>query len=276
MKYKSSLIVLIISGVLLVASLVVFMYSKNAFNVREAQARAKIAEVVLPIQLEERDLEKNRGNIRTSIMRQSQKDNNITKQGFVSIPELGILLPIFDDAYSEASLSDGANIVKTEDEKSKTLKSQIENYNVFYLAGHNYNDGVTAFSALQETMNDNYPYLVNGNPNSNDWLKGKKLYLADDEYIYEFEIGIQETISGNDWSIAKGDTKYSLKLISCLYPNSAYRIITNASLITKYSWGNVPLEVLNYFDLQRQSTNAYPAFTEQVEEGANGSAGGTR
>ena len=47
--------------------------------------------------------------------------------------------------------------------------------------------------------------------------------------------------------------------------------------IFSYSWKKVPNQVMQYFDLTKQKTNAHADwYNPGVEEGVNGDAGGTK
>lgn len=50
-----------------------------------------------------------RQQIASKISAQDQSAKGLTKQGFVAIPKLSILLPIYDNAYSAVALNVGAN-----------------------------------------------------------------------------------------------------------------------------------------------------------------------
>ena len=82
-------------------------------------------------------------------MKQTHANEGLTKQGFVSVPTVGILQPIFNNAYTNGGLNAGANYANRSevdpDGKNKP-KMGVGNYG---LASHNFNDGITGFSALQ-------------------------------------------------------------------------------------------------------------------------------
>lgn len=210
------------------------------------------------------------------IMYNSSK--GLQKQGFVAIPSVKILLPIYNDAYSENGLSYGASYAnRSEQDPTGKLIPHFGSGN-YGLAAHNFNDGKTGFSALQQRINDNHPYLSNDNQfGHSSWLNGQFVYLANGDAIYQYKIIDQYGTKSSDIGVLNQTRKSKLTIISCLFPNIANRIITVAVLSNKYSWQDAPDNVVALFNLQTQNTNARANwFNPGVEEGANGSMGGTK
>ncbi|EKZ0201723.1 sortase [Enterococcus faecium] len=251
-------------------------YTQNYLNVKDTIVVKERAHMYVPLE-EKRSITSERERIRNQIMKQTQLDNGLTKQGFISIPSLGILLPIFDKAYSEDSLKSGAsscNIIDPINHKISIPELGKGNYP---LAGHNFNDGKTAFSALQQSVNNDYPYIINGESSSNEntWLVGTPVYVANGKNIFKFEIGTQYLVAQDDISVLEQTAESKLSMISCLYPSTNFRIITPAFLVATYDWINAPDNIINNFDLQIQQTNAYSEFYfKGIEEGSNGNSGG--
>ncbi|WP_446863878.1 hypothetical protein [Leuconostoc citreum] len=91
--------------------------------------------------------------IQKMVMRKAQTEQRLKKQGFVSIPSQGILLPIYNDAYSTAGLNAGANYANRSQNDLEGDKIPIMGQRNYGLAAHNFNDGRTGFSRLQESTN---------------------------------------------------------------------------------------------------------------------------
>jgi sortase A len=198
------------------------------------------------------------------------------KQGFVAVPKLGILLPIYNDAYSEAGLNVGADYANFD----IVPKMGEKNY---ALAAHNFNNGVNGFSAMQNGHTDD-PYVINGESQDKVGVRnGIKVYMMDVTNIYEYTIYNQHAVHPNQVSVIDNDLlgpnkKPKLTIVSCLFPDyEEWRIITDAELTKTWTNANAPEEIINYFNLKIQKTNARASwFNPGVEEGANGDAGGTK
>lgn len=220
------------------------------------------------------DTKKNREHIRDMVMRDAT-NGKFKKQGFVSIPEKGILLPIYDDAYSNAGLNVGSayankDIIPVMGEKN------------YGLAAHNFDDGKTGFSSLQDGRT-NEPYLVNGKPQDKvSNLNGIKIYMMDENNIYQYTIYNQLLVKPEQFEVMNNDlltqdNKPKLTIVSCLFPDTSWRIITEGKLDKKWSIEKAPFKIVNYFNLEKQNTNARVSWWNPgVEEGANGDAGGTK
>lgn len=101
-----------------------------------------------------------RNKIRKQLMRKTQ--TGLQKQGFISIPVVGILEPIFDNAYSERGLRAGANYANRTQLVPDGEQVPVMGKGNYGLASHNFDDGLTGFSGLQQNYQDDSPYLVNG------------------------------------------------------------------------------------------------------------------
>ncbi|OIL91836.1 hypothetical protein ATX43_08795 [Oenococcus oeni] len=67
----------------------------------------------------------------------------------------------------------------------------------------------------------------------------------------------------------------TLTIISCLFPNINYRIITRATLLVKYPVLKAPKDLLKVFDMRINQTNAHVNWWNPgQEEGSNGDMGG--
>ncbi|KRN75301.1 hypothetical protein IV73_GL000464 [Weissella kandleri] len=218
-----------------------------------------------------------RQQVKKMVMRDQNPNDRFTKQGFVAIPSRAILLPIYDDAYSEQGLDLGADFANRTHEDSKGTKVPVMGQGNYGLAAHNFNDGQTGFSALQEHLNQNHPYIQNGRLNGSNWLNGNKIYLANADGIYEYVIRGQKTVQKDDVGVLDPSQNAQLTIISCLFPSTEYRIVTSADLVHNYSWETAPKQVIGYFNLKVQNTHARADwYNPGTEEGANGDAGGTK
>lgn len=243
------------------------LYSQNIFGIRGQQARATQIRRVVPLTHKRRTV-LNYERIRHQVMRPTHHKEGLSKQGFVSIPAVGILLPIFNQAYSRAGLAAGADYIAVKDQTPTMGQGN------YALAAHNYDDGRTGFSPLQQYLNKNEPYLVDGKAQEDHWLDQQFIYLANDSGIYAYQIVKQFIVGMDNVHVLEDSEKPTVMIITCLYPNDFYRIVTVGNIKATYTWQNVPDTILNYFDLQVQSTNAYGKQNPGIEEGTNGNAGG--
>ena len=189
------------------------------------------------------------------IMKQTQ--TGLKKQGIISIPRCNILLPIFNSAYTKKGLNAGANYAnRSETDPHGKIKPKMGEGN-YGIAAHNFNDGKTAFSALQQYTNRDFPYIVNGKPRVNEWLKGTDVYLANRTGIFRYKITYQELVTTKNIQILNPNKKPQLTLVSCLYPTDEYKIITKANLIKTYKWDSVPDKIIKFIDLTHKKTNAH-------------------
>ncbi|WP_439425091.1 class A sortase [Oenococcus alcoholitolerans] len=208
--------------------------------------------------------------IRKMIEWNPHKAQKKVKIGYVAIPSRRILLPIYVDPYSKSSLDIGAASLS-----GQTLGTNDN----FTLAAHNFNNGVTGFSSLQIKENSNSPYLVAGKTKKVDKLKNQPIFAADNKNIYIYRILSQSTVYKTDVSVMDSDRvidkKPTMTIISCLFPNIDYRIITKATLSKEYPILKAPKKILRVFDMRKNQTNAHVNwFNPGQEEGANGAGGG--
>lgn len=243
-------------------------YQKNWFNVHTIVNRTRQEKIVNTTKVDLSIKDSKRQKIRQSIMRQTQ--DGLIKQGFVSIPELAILQPIFNDAYSEKGLKAGANYAnRSENDPEGKIIPKMGQGN-YGLASHNFDDGMTGFSGLQQNYQRNEPYLVNGKTYDNDWLNDKPIYMANSQGVYEYRIEIQKLVDKNDVDILNNTKDPQVTIITCLFPDTNYRIITIGKLTHSYTWDNAPDDIVNYFNLEKQQTNAHTDwYNPGEEEGVN-------
>ena len=200
------------------------------------------------------------------------------KQGMVAIPSVKILLPIYNDAYSDKGLSYGAAYANRSENDPQGKHKPVFGIGNYGLAAHNFNDGKTGFSALQQKMNDNNPYVSNdGKLGQSQWLNNEQVYLANGGSIYIYQITGQKGVTSKDTSVLNQTNQAKLTIISCVFPNTDYRIITSAELVKTVSWADASDTEVSLFDLRKQNTNAHVNwFNPGPEEGANGVAGGMK
>ncbi|WP_439819429.1 class A sortase [Weissella paramesenteroides] len=216
-----------------------------------------------------------RNQVRQRLMRETQ--TGLKKQGYVSIPTVGILEPIFNDAYSEKGLQAGANYANRSQVDPTGKQVPVMGQGNYGLASHNFDDGLTGFSGLQQNYQNDAPYLVNGQQQTNNWLNHKAIYLANKDGIYEYRIKQQRLVKANDVNVLNPTKRAQVTIITCLFPSTSYRIITTGYLKKDYTWAKAPSRVVSYFDLTKQKTNAHVDwYNPGIEEGANGNAGGTK
>lgn len=249
----------------LASSIFYYSYTENIFGTKKTIQNSMM--------LFQKSDTVSRSTIKRMVMRNTT--TNLKKQGFISIPSLDILLPIYNDAYSNRGLNAGANYANRSEMDPEGLQIPKMGKGNYGLAAHNFNDGITGFSSLQEKRNNDLPYLINGKTGTSHWLKGTKVYMADEVGIYEYQILKQTVVLKTNVSVLnpKGDTR--LTIISCLFPSTEYRIITIALLDNSYSWETAPASIVNLFNLHVKNTNARANWWNPgTEEGANGDHGG--
>lgn len=198
------------------------------------------------------------------------RDEKAQKIGYVAVPSQHILLPIYVNPYSNQTLALGAASVK-----GQKLGLQ-SNYS---LAAHNFNNHVTGFSPLQLTENRNAPYLTSSGTHDVHGLDGIKVYAADAQNLYVYKVVVQNTVYKDKVSVMDPantvNKQPTITIISCLFPNINYRIITRAVLSQKYPLMQAPKALLRIFDMRVNQTNAHVNwFNPGQEEGANGAMGG--
>ena len=243
-------------------------YQENTLNIRGTIQREELKQRVKVSN--EKITQPERQAIVDRVMKETHRDEGLHKQGFVSMPLLGILQPIFDNAYSEVGLDAGANYANRTVDDPDGDQVPVMGQGNYGLASHNFNDGKTGFSALQERLNQDAPYLVDGQLKGSDWLNGQPIYMANRSGIYEYKVTGQSLVNKGDTDVLRQTQSPQLTIISCLFPSTQYRIITKASLDKKWEWHNAPDKVVHYFDLTVQKTNAHASwFNPGEEEGVN-------
>lgn len=171
---------------------------------------------------------------------------NLTKKGVISMPSLDIFLPIYNQPYSQKALKLGAQqLPATTDGNESYSTAGQGNY---ILVAHNYSNGTQMFSALQQNLKNDAPYLVNGQKHDNNWLNGKSIYIANSAGVYEYQIDKQYIVSMTDLSVTKNTSSSELNILTCLEPSDNYRIVTHGILVKRYSWQNASQQVLKYFN----------------------------
>lgn len=275
-QYISFYNAIIVSCVVTMLGLVgLYIYQNNVGNVKDVvlhheqnYQRAKNDKI------SQKD-DTSRQTIAKMVMRNAVKD--LEKQGFVSVPSRNILLPIYNDAYSEQGLNAGADYANRSEIDPTGQQKPIMGRGNYGLAGHNFNDGHTGFSALQESANHDTPYISQGRLKGSSWLNGQTVLLANQQGIYEYIISGQTTVPLTQISILNPQKDAQLTIISCLFPSTTYRIITHAKLYKTYTWSQAPRRYVNEFNLKTHDTNARATWWNPgIEEGANGDKGGTK
>nr|WP_286011909.1 class A sortase [Weissella paramesenteroides] len=264
----------ILLSIIILCSISYICYQQNWFDVHN-----KIVQEIRSHRVVVDDNKKtslvDRNRIRQRLMRETQ--TGLKKQGFVSIPVVGILEPIFNDAYSEKGLQAGANYANRSSVDPTGKQVPVMGQGNYGLASHNFDDGLTGFSGLQQNYQNDSPYLVNGQRQKSNWLNNQAIYLANSDGIFEYRIKQQRLVKADDVSVLDPSQKAQVTIITCLFPSTAYRITTIGQLKKSYTWAKAPDPIINYFDLTKQKTNAHVDwYNPGVEEGVNGDAGGTK
>ena len=256
-----------LSGAIIAGAVGTVGYQSNWFSSRNAVTKYATAHTTV---VSNKHLSsQKREAIASLIMKQTHASEGLTKQGFVSVPTVGILQPIFDNAYSNKGLNAGANYANRSAVDPTGQNKPVMGDGNYGLASHNFNDGKTGFSALQENLNNDAPYLVNGELKGSNWLNGQSVYLANDDNVFEYRITGQDLVRKDTTEVLNPTSYAKTTIISCLFPSTEYRIITNATLKNKWSWETVPDKVATYFDLAVQKTNAHANWFNPGEEEGN-------
>lgn len=271
---KAKILLQVLLSVIILCSISYICYQQNWFDVHN-----KIVQEIRSHRVVVDDNKKmslvDRKRIRQRLMRETQTD--LKKQGFVSIPVVGILEPIFNDAYSEKGLQAGANYANRSQSDPTGKQVPVMGQGNYGLASHNFDDGLTGFSGLQQNYQNDSPYLVDGRRQKSNWLNKQAIYLANSDGIFEYRIKQQRLVKADDVSVLDPSQKAQVTIITCLFPSTAYRITTIGQLKKSYTWDKAPDHIINYFDLTKQKTNAHVDwYNPGVEEGVNGDAGGTK
>lgn len=271
---KAKILLQVLLSVIILCSISYICYQQNWFDVHN-----KIVQEIRSHRVVVDDNKKmslvDRKRIRQRLMRETQTD--LKKQGFISIPVVGILEPIFNDAYSEKGLQAGANYANRSQVDPTGKQVPVMGQGNYGLASHNFDDGLTGFSGLQQNYQNDSPYLVDGRRQKSNWLNKQAIYLANSDGIFEYRIKQQRLVKADDVSVLDPSQKAQVTIITCLFPSTAYRITTIGQLKKSYTWDKAPGHIINYFDLTKQKTNAHVDwYNPGVEEGVNGDAGGTK
>ncbi|MCO0831650.1 class A sortase [Fructobacillus sp. W13] len=201
---------------------------------------------------------KQRQEIADAVSREDQKGLGLNKQGYVAMPKLSILMPIYDNAFSKVALDKGAN---TSQDKGQAVP--VMGQGNYTLAAHNWDNGYTGFSALQEKLKQNAPYEdAAGHLGTSSWLNGEYIYLANKNGIYRYKIVGQSTVDQDDGTVLSPDerinNKAKLTIVTCLFPDTTKRIITSAEYTDYHSWDKAKSAEVALFDLKKQKTNVLP------------------
>ena len=271
---KAKILLQVFLSIIILCSISYICYQQNWFDVHN-----KIVQEIRSHRVVVDDNKKmslvDRKRIRQRLMRETQTD--LKKQGFVSIPVVGILEPIFNDAYSEKGLQAGANYANRSQVDPTGKQVPVMGQGNYGLASHNFDDGLTGFSGLQQNYQNDSPYLVDGRRQKSNWLNKQAIYLANSDGIFEYRIKQQRLVKADDVSVLDPSQKAQVTIITCLFPSTAYRITTIGQFKKSYTWDKAPGHIINYFDLTKQKTNAHVDwYNPGVEEGVNGDAGGTK
>lgn len=253
----------------------VYVYQNNLFDINDTTRKYLQKHERTRVNQKSLKDHTQRSMISKMVMRNATK--GLEKQGFVSIPSQNILLPIYNDAYSDSGLNAGANYANRSEVDPTGQHKPIIGQGNYGLAAHNFNDGHTGFSALQESTNHNAPYLVQGQLKGSTWLKGQNVLLANQKGIYQYVISGQTTVLAAQVSVLNPTKNAELTIISCLFPSTQYRIITHAKLQKTYTWEQAPATYVSEFNLNVRNTNAHVNWWNPgMEEGANGDKGGKK
>lgn len=257
-----------VSIALLVVAAFFWGYSKNTFGIQDYMTKRAMSARVVRLVNEQKISPTKRMKIEKLVMKQTHK--NLQKQGFISIPSLGILLPIFDSAYTNYGLNQGANYANRTSTDPKGHHIPVIGEGNYGIAAHNFADGKTAFSRLQEHLNKNEPYITDGQMYGSSWLNGRYVYMANDTGVYVYQIVQQKTVDQTNLAVLNQSRNAQLTILTCLNPDDTYRIATIASLRKTYTWQSAPDKLVNYFDLTKQPTNAHANwYNPGEEEGSN-------
>ena len=119
-----------------------YIYSANLFNSTQAVASSSRKPLVVS------DSEVTDSHVETIHQDAIKNDQaNLNRVGTVAIPDLGILLPIYNKPYDEQALLVGAQQLEA---KGKDADQATIGKGNFLLVAHNYTDGKKMFSPLQD------------------------------------------------------------------------------------------------------------------------------
>lgn len=268
MKKSKSKLMLVASIGFFIGNIAFYFYNMNTFNVKSSVITIEKSLSPVEVNVEELESTKDLSEVKELVMKQTQSDKGLVKLGYLSIPKLQILIPIFDKGDAESNLLVGGGLTGQWNTDTQKLENAVFGIGNFSIAGHNFNDGKTAFSPLQQNINLNQPYLDGNEFKTNNWLNGTDLYLTNGEMIYKYIIENQFIVNYDNLTPMKVNKEHHyVTLITCLFPADTLRIITPAFYVGKYEWNDSAKEVISLFDLRNQKTNA--TLNDAVEEGVN-------
>lgn len=236
-KTKKIIIAFILS-ILWIVSILFFLYSINAFKLQNKV----VTQTRTPIKTTQTADTATIARIKR--LASTNDVSKLQKRGLISVPSVGIFEPIYNDAYSNYGLKYGANQVMNNQATS------LPNFGInnVVIASHNYSDGKTGFSPLQQNVNRNDPYITNGIAQTNKWLNNKPIYLANSQGVYVYKITEQYIAKLSNRQPLNQSKHAELTLLTCLEPNDSFRLITKAKLIEAYPWDKAPNKIINYFN----------------------------
>lgn len=242
---SKKIIIAIILAMLWIGSIGFFLYSINAFNWRSQIVKQTRAPIRTAQSADTKTIQK------IKALASDNDVNKLQKRGLISIPSIGIFEPVYNDAYSDYGLKYGANQVMNNN--ATTLPDF--GVNNLVIASHNYSNGKTGFSPLQQNVNRNDPYIINGIAKTNHWLDSKPVYLANSQGVYVYQITEQHIAKLSNREPLNQSKHAELTLLTCLEPNDSFRLITKAKLTEAYPWNKAPKTIINYFNPEINQMN---------------------
>lgn len=190
-----------------------------------------------------------RNGVRNIQRNVTANDTQWKRIGSIAVPKLGILLPVYNQPYNLTALKQGAQVLPTNSGNSTVGQGNL------IIVGHNLENGHSDFSALQQVVSQNQPYLINGQKQTNNWLNGQMIYVATEKGVYEYKIDNQQLIGQHDLSVKNDTPTAQINLLTCLEPDDEYRIVTHGNLQHFWDWNSVPLYIADYFNLKKFEYN---------------------
>lgn len=227
----------------------IYAYQRNTFHLKQAV----VTSTREPLNTTDVNVEDKIDNsfIKDFVMKNDE--TGLSRQGIIAIPDLGILLPIYNKPYDDNALKVGAQQLKALQNQQETNATMGQGNLI--LVAHNYTDGKTVFSPLQQTSGQNYPYLIGRRTQDNHWLDNKKIYTANQNGFYEYTIDTQKTIPEYALDVRNDSVNSQINVITCLSPDSSFRIVTHGNKTNQWNYSNVPTQIANYFNLNKQKFN---------------------
>ncbi|MDR2660697.1 MAG: hypothetical protein LBC17_01450 [Lactobacillaceae bacterium] len=299
-KKSKKIVILTIFQILIVLSLVFYFGYKQL--IKRTDISIPNPSKILSPTPKKTDKKLNWEDIKKTVMENHTASG--IKQGMIAIPEMNILLPAYNNTFSDeesiGGLKAGGGFLGLDSNNKPADKGWVPGDDSgrkhIYFAAHAFdktfgtmtdsgaNAGLTDMQTDQTTV---APFLDPSTYESNGKITntkpiGKKVYLADEYGIYVYKIIYQQAVNdqlkGINPLIETKDQELTLQ--SSMFPKEAYsannpknlnfRIDTRAKLIKSYSWDKAPQSILFYFDLNIQKTNARASwFNPGEEEGTN-------